>query len=126
MADARASSAEAKRLQLNLNVLKRHDPSIADIVDSTSYVVLYRYSASSKDGEMSWVRSSDVGTAHAVAGRDREREMQMETLILPPILRIYCTGQDKHRRLHVPLQAVSSSAGAPCCQTRPRQVSRVA
>ena len=53
------SSSEAKRLALNLNVLKRHDSNIVEIVDSTSYVVLYRYG--SKDGTddvtPQWVRS---------------------------------------------------------------------
>lgn len=52
------SSSEAKRLALNLNVLKRHDSNIVEIVDSTSYVVLYRYG--SKDGAddetPQWVR----------------------------------------------------------------------
>ena len=52
-------STELKRLQLNLNVLKRHDPSIVEIVDSTSYVVLYRYASKAgegqeQQGEMSW------------------------------------------------------------------------
>lgn len=44
MSDAgSARSIEAKRLQLNLKVLQRHDPSIVEILDSTSYVVLYKY-----------------------------------------------------------------------------------
>lgn len=48
---------EQKRLALNLNVLKRHDPSITEIVESTSYVVLYRYANpdGTGDGEMQWV-----------------------------------------------------------------------
>lgn len=37
------SSLEAKKLQLNLKVLQRHDASITEILDSTSHVVIYRY-----------------------------------------------------------------------------------
>ena len=57
------SSTEAKRLQLNLSVLKRHDASIIEIVASTSYVVLYRYESKAGEGhgvghpsEMLWAR----------------------------------------------------------------------
>lgn len=66
MSDAgSAQSIEAKRLQLNLKVLQRHDPSIVEILDSTSYVVLYKYvpapapsDADSQDSpaDMQWVR----------------------------------------------------------------------
>jgi len=60
-----ARSMEAKRLQLNLKVLQRHDPSIVEILDSTSYVVLYKYvsapASSDTDSQdspadMQWVR----------------------------------------------------------------------
>lgn len=61
MSDAgSARSIEAKRLQLNLKVLQRHDPSIVEILDSTSYVVLYKYvpapNADAEDpADMQWV-----------------------------------------------------------------------
>lgn len=31
------------RLNLNMNVLKRHDPSITEIMESASFVVLYSH-----------------------------------------------------------------------------------
>lgn len=49
---------EAKRLAMNLRTLQRHDGSITDIVDSASYVVLYRYEAAAGAAatgeEMAW------------------------------------------------------------------------
>ena len=55
---------EVKKRALNLKILKRHDANIVDIVESTSYVVLYRYEPA-KDGsdDMAWVR----GRAHGMA-----------------------------------------------------------
>ena len=53
---------EAKRLAMNLRTLQRHDASITEIVDSASYVVLYRYapkaggSDETGEPEMAWVR----------------------------------------------------------------------
>ncbi|KAK9895136.1 hypothetical protein P389DRAFT_89061 [Cystobasidium minutum MCA 4210] len=68
MSDAgSARSIEAKRLQLNLKVLQRHDPSIVEILDSTSYVVLYKYvpapNADAEDpADMQWVKTSIEGS----------------------------------------------------------------
>ena len=47
---------EVKKRALNLKILRRHDDNIVDIVESTSYVVLYRYEPA-KDGsdDMAWV-----------------------------------------------------------------------
>lgn len=45
------SVADSVRLKLNLKNLRRHDETITEIVESTSYVVLYRMG---EDG--SWVR----------------------------------------------------------------------
>ncbi|KAG9060917.1 hypothetical protein KI688_007874 [Linnemannia hyalina] len=43
---------KSARKAVNLNVLQRHDPHISDILDSSSYVVVYKFDEDSQ----AWVR----------------------------------------------------------------------
>lgn len=54
-------NAEA-RLSLNLRVLKRHDPYIHRIVDSTSFAVVYTFSRETKE----WTKAGVEGTLFLV------------------------------------------------------------
>ncbi|KAI8918446.1 hypothetical protein DFJ77DRAFT_428704 [Powellomyces hirtus] len=48
----------AARLAVNLNVLRRHDPTIVSILDSSSHVVVYDFAPETK----SWTKKGIEGT----------------------------------------------------------------
>ena len=94
---------EAKRLAMNLRTLQRHDASITEIVDSASYVVLYRYapkaggSDETGEPEMAWVR--------CVCPRILELCMLIRSTM-------GFAGQDWDGRKHVPVQKVPLTLAA--------------
>ncbi|KAF9168566.1 hypothetical protein DFQ26_005597 [Actinomortierella ambigua] len=49
---------KAARKAVNLSVLKRHDPNIAEIIDTSSYVVVYQFDEASQ----SWTKKGVEGT----------------------------------------------------------------
>lgn len=95
---------KSARKAVNLSVLQRHDPHITDIIDSSSYVVVYKFDEASQ----AWVRRGcDIFLCYIVNVDNNERE---EWLGLTPMLSRpsppYLTDKERCRRHHVRLQEV--------------------
>ncbi|KAG5462971.1 MAG: hypothetical protein BJ554DRAFT_2578 [Olpidium bornovanus] len=85
------------RLQLNLNVLRRYDPSIAEILDSCSHVVVYQFS----EADQTWVHKT----------RRRRNLVPFQTVCLRQVAG-YCWEQSLRLLAFLPLtEAKDATAG---------------